>query len=147
MNYLLLEDKGFTIPEVFSLFRGAELEFISMVNWWQWDLMSLFKEPDNLPAFLGMSLPDTSPEEQLGLFELFHPIHRLLDFWFCHAQQATTSLPVDEWDDSHWQKAIVHFHPQLVTAAVEAGMKSSVAQFRPFVINQHLPITGRILFH
>ena len=35
-NYLLLEDKGFTIPEVFSLFRETELEFISMVNWWQW---------------------------------------------------------------------------------------------------------------
>lgn len=73
MNYLFQGDKGYTITQMFAAIRAAELEFISMVNWRQWGLMSLFKEPDNLPAFLAMSLPDTTIEEQLHLFELLHP--------------------------------------------------------------------------
>jgi len=52
MNHLLQGDKGYTITEIFSALRTAELEFISMVNWRQWDLMDLFKEkdPENLPV-------------------------------------------------------------------------------------------------
>jgi len=66
MNYLLQGDKGFTITEYCS---EADLEFISMVNWRQWDLMDLFKEkdPENLPVFLAMSLPETTLEERLHL--------------------------------------------------------------------------------
>ncbi len=69
-----------------------------------------------------MSLPDISPEEQLRLFELLHPVHRLLDFWFGYPQQKITSLPIEEWDNSHWQKTIVRLHPQLVTPVVEEDM-------------------------
>jgi ubiquinone/menaquinone biosynthesis C-methylase UbiE len=87
MNHLLQGDKGFTITEIFSALRTAELEFISMVNWRQWNLMSLFKEPENLPAFLAMSLPETTVEEQLHLYELLNPVHRLLDFWCGHPNQ------------------------------------------------------------
>jgi hypothetical protein len=58
MNYLFQGDQGYTISDMFSALRAAELEFISMVNWRQWDLISLFKEPDNLPPFLSMSLPE-----------------------------------------------------------------------------------------
>jgi len=48
-----------------------------MVNWRQWDLMDLFKEkdPENL---LAMSLPETTLEERLHLYELLSPV-RLLD--------------------------------------------------------------------
>ena len=38
-----------------------------MVNWQQWQLMDLFKEPDDLPMFLGLALPELSLEEQLHL--------------------------------------------------------------------------------
>lgn len=67
MNYLFQGDKGYTISEMFSALRAAELEFVSMVNWRQWNLMALFKEPGNLPAFLAISLPDTTVEERLHL--------------------------------------------------------------------------------
>ena len=87
-NYLLVNDKGYTIPEMFSILRAAGLEFINMVAFNGWDLMELFKEPNNLPAFLGMSLPNISVEERLHLFELFHPVHRLLDFWCGHPDSA-----------------------------------------------------------
>ncbi|MDY7021067.1 MAG: methyltransferase domain-containing protein, partial [Cyanobacteriota bacterium] len=79
-NVLLMGDKGSTIPELFAALREANLEFMSMVNWRYWDVPGLFKEPDNLPAFLAMSFSELSPEEQLHLFELLNPVHRLLDF-------------------------------------------------------------------
>jgi len=41
-----------------------------MVNWRQWNLMDLFKRKSDLLAFLAMSLPETTVEEQLHLYEL-----------------------------------------------------------------------------
>ncbi len=38
-NQLLLGDKGFTIPGMFSVLKAADLEFISMVSWRKWELM------------------------------------------------------------------------------------------------------------
>ncbi|HEY9667170.1 MAG TPA: class I SAM-dependent methyltransferase, partial [Coleofasciculaceae cyanobacterium] len=97
MNYLFQGDKGYTISDLFTALRAAQLEFISMVNWRQWNLMKLFKDPDNLPVFLAMSLPEISVEQRLRLFELLHPIHRLLDFWCGHPNQASDWIPVSEW--------------------------------------------------
>ncbi|MGF1676233.1 MAG: class I SAM-dependent methyltransferase, partial [Rivularia sp. (in: cyanobacteria)] len=114
-NQLLVGDKGATIPEFFSLLKAANLEFINMVNWRQWDLMGLFKEPDDLPAFLGMSLPELSTEEKLNLFELFHPVHRLLDLWCGNPDQQQSFVSVEEWTNSNWEGAKVHLHPQLKT--------------------------------
>ena len=65
MNYLLKGDKGYTIPQMFAAIQEADLEFISMVNWRRWELMDLFKEPDNLPVFLGLGLEQASIEEKL----------------------------------------------------------------------------------
>ena len=104
MNYLFQGDKGYTITDMFTALRAADLELVSMVNWRQWDLMDLFKDPDDLPTFLGMSLPDTSREERLQLFELLHPINRLLDFWCCHPNQAQSFAPIAEWTDSDWKE-------------------------------------------
>jgi SAM-dependent methyltransferase len=113
MNYLFQEDKGYTITEMFAAIHTADLEFISMVNWRQWELMDLFKDGEDLPVFLAMSLPELSVEERLHLFELFHPIHRLLDFWCGHPNAASSFVPVTEWQDADWGSARVHLHPQL----------------------------------
>ncbi len=142
MNYLFQGDKGYTIPDLFTALRVADLEFISMVNWRQWKLMDLFKEPDNLPVFLAMSLPDISVEQQLHLFELLHPIHRLLDFWCGHPNQAQPFVPVAEWTDSDWQVATVHLHPQLRTQAVKEEVVRCITQLNPFEISKYLPVTG-----
>ncbi|MBE9056393.1 class I SAM-dependent methyltransferase [Sphaerospermopsis sp. LEGE 08334] len=115
-NHLLQGDKGYTIQDMFSALRSADLEFIKMRNWRQWDLMNLFKKPDDLPAFLGMSLPEISEEEQLQLIELLHPVHRLLDFWCGHPQGGNSFVPVSEWSDTDWENATVHLHPQLKTS-------------------------------
>ncbi|MBE9191930.1 class I SAM-dependent methyltransferase [Gloeocapsopsis crepidinum LEGE 06123] len=140
MNLLFQGDKGYTIPETFAAIYQAELEFISMVNWRQWNLMELFKEPDDLPAFLAMSLPETSVEEQLTLFELLHPVHRLLDFWCGHPQQSQDFVPVAEWELSNWETAQIHIVPQLRTPEIKQELLKSISQLNTFEISQYLPI-------
>jgi 2-polyprenyl-3-methyl-5-hydroxy-6-metoxy-1,4-benzoquinol methylase len=139
-NQLLVGDKGATIPEFFSLLKAANLEFINMVNWRQWELIDLFKEPDDLPAFLGMSLPELSAEEKLNLFELFHPVHRLLDLWCGNLDKSQSFIPVGEWNDSQWQTAKVHLHPQLKTLKLREDLIACVTEIRPFIISEHLSL-------
>lgn len=141
MNHLFQGDKGFTITEIFSALRTAELEFVSMVNWRQWDLMTLFKEPENLPAFLAMSLPETTVEEQLHLFELLNPVHRLLDFWCGHPKQGQSFVPVAEWTLCDWQEAQVHLLAQLRTPELKEELVRCITQLNPFEISQHLVIS------
>ncbi|HEY9710214.1 MAG TPA: class I SAM-dependent methyltransferase, partial [Oculatellaceae cyanobacterium] len=143
-NHLLQGDKGYTIPELFSALAAAKLEFISMVNWRQWELMDLFKNPDDLPVFLGLTLPELSLEERLQFFELLHPIHRLLDFWCGHPNRSHQPfVPVAEWILSDWQGAKVHLHPQLKTPGVKEELLRCIAQLNPFAISKQLPITGQ----
>ena len=141
-NYLLREDRGYTIPDLFELLEKTELEFISMVNWRQWNPLDLFVEEDKLPAFLGMSLPATSIEERLHLYELLNPIHRLLDFWAGHPDGEGEWLSPVEWDSQHWHSAQVHLHPLLKTDSTRRELETSVQHYRAFTISQQLAIPG-----
>ncbi|MUG97012.1 methyltransferase domain-containing protein [Scytonema sp. UIC 10036] len=141
MNYLLQGDKGYTIADMFAALRTADLEFISMVNWRQWNLMNLFKEPDDLPAILAMSLPEASVEQQLQLFELLHPIHRLLDFWCGHPEEGKSFVPVTEWTISDWEEVRVHLHPQLITEKFKQDLIACVTEMKVFAMSEHLSLT------
>ncbi|MCW6051568.1 class I SAM-dependent methyltransferase [Lyngbya sp. CCAP 1446/10] len=136
-NYLLLGDKGCSVPELFALLRAADLEFISMLAWRRWELMDLFKDPDDLPAFLAMSLPETSVEERLHLFELLHPQHRLFDFW-CGNPGTEAFVPVAEWTEADWQSAQVHLHPQLRTSEAREDLSNCIASDTPFEISRYI---------
>ncbi|WP_413173390.1 class I SAM-dependent methyltransferase [Anabaena azotica] len=138
MNYLFQGDKGYTITDLFTALRSADLEFISMVNWREWDVMSLFREPDNLPAFLSMTLPEASQEEKLQLFELIHPIHRLLDFWCGQPQQGQRFVKPEEWNDAEWENATVHLHPQLKTSQFQSDIIDCVKDCKVLHIGKHL---------
>jgi 2-polyprenyl-3-methyl-5-hydroxy-6-metoxy-1,4-benzoquinol methylase len=140
-NYLLDGDKGWRIPEFFDAIRAANLEFISMVNWRQWDLLKLFKNFDDLPISILMELSEKSLEEQLHLHELIHPRHRLLDLWCGQVGRSGISLPIAEWADEHWQTAIVHLHPQLNTPAFKKDLITSLRQLQMFQISNHLTLT------
>jgi 2-polyprenyl-3-methyl-5-hydroxy-6-metoxy-1,4-benzoquinol methylase len=137
-NYLLLGDKGYTVPEAFSALRAAGLEFISMVNWRLWELTDLFKEPNNLPAFLAMSLPEITVEQRLHLFELLHPVHRLIDFWCGLPNQAQSFVPVSEWTVADWQQAKVHLHPQLRTPQLKEDLIKSITSQSFFEISRYV---------
>ncbi len=141
MNFLFQGDKGYTISDMFTALKAAELEFVSMVNWRQWNLMNLFKDAEDLPTCLALGLPETSIEEQLQLFELLHPIHRLLDFWCGHPNQGKTFVPMGEWTTSEWEKARVYLHPQLLTEKFKQDLIAAVTEMRVFTISQHLVLT------
>lgn len=140
MNFLLQGDKGSTIPDVFNYLREAGLEFISMVYWREWEILDLFKERDNLPAFLDMSLPETSLEERLHLYELLNPIHRLLDFWCGHPDQSKKYLPVTEWTNIEWQKAKISLHPQLKNDQVRNDLIECIQKNKPFLISNYIKV-------
>ncbi|MGQ4647757.1 methyltransferase domain-containing protein [Lyngbya aestuarii] len=139
-NHLLVGDKGFTIPEMFAALREVELEFVSMVYWRYWDVTDLFQEPDNLPAFWAMSLPEISTEDRLHLYELLHPIHRLLDFWCAHSSQVDSFLPVDQWQASDWQGAKIHLHPQLRNTKSREDLIKCITEQKPFVISGYVSL-------
>lgn len=142
MNHLLQGDKGYTIPDTFSLLEAAGLEFIEMLNARQWDLKELFQTPDNLPAFWAMSLPGLAVEEKLTLYELLHPVHRLIDFWCGHPNQAKPSTPVAQWSLEDWQTARVYLHPQLKKDTVKKELVDAMNQINSVDISRYLPIPG-----
>jgi SAM-dependent methyltransferase len=142
MNHLLQGDKGYTVPDMFAALRAADLEFVSMVNWRRWELTDLFKDPDDLPAFLAMSLPEVSVEDQLHLFELLQPQNRLLDFWCGHPDLAKPAMPVTEWELSDWQTAQVQLHPQLCRNTIKQDLVACITEQRPFEISRYLAVTA-----
>lgn len=143
-NYLLRGDKGWTIPEFFTALQKSDLQFISMVNWWQWDLTKLFRDFDELPVTLLMRLADMSVEEQLHLFELAHPMHRLLDIWCGHTNSVSSSpTPPNEWTDTDWHKATVYLHPQVNTSELKENLLDCITQFKTFEISQQLKLTDK----
>jgi 2-polyprenyl-3-methyl-5-hydroxy-6-metoxy-1,4-benzoquinol methylase len=138
MNFLFVGDTGYTIDDLFSLLEQAELEFVSMVNWRQWDVTELFNEPDNLPVFWSASLATATSQEKLRLFNLINPMHRLLDFWCAYPNTAGT--PVDDWSETDWQKAIVHLHPQLRTETMKDELIQCIKAAKPFEISQQVKL-------
>jgi ubiquinone/menaquinone biosynthesis C-methylase UbiE len=114
-NYLLQNDKSWSVNQFFAAMQSAGLEYISMLDWWTWNLADLF-DIDELPLDVAMALSDLSTEEQLAMFDAIQPIHRLLDLWCGHPRPAAQEpTPVEEWSEQQWFEAMVHFHPQLLT--------------------------------
>ncbi|MCW6037214.1 methyltransferase domain-containing protein [Spirulina subsalsa FACHB-351] len=141
-NYLFKGDKGYEVADIFNFLDQSDLEFISMINWRQWQLIDLFKEPDNLPLFLSLSLPEITIQEQLQLFEILQPIHRLLDFWCGHPGAGIEFLPVPEWSDQDWYNCLVHLHPQLNRTEVKDALNICCQNQQSFPVHSHLPIAG-----
>lgn len=129
-NHLLVGDQAFNVRDMFNFLDQAGLDFIGMVNWRQWSLENLFKDPENLPSFLALSLPDVPQATQLELYELIHPVHRLLDFW-CHRPQAQPELPPSlpaDWPAEVILKAQVYLHPQLRTETIQAKWEQYIQE-------------------
>jgi 2-polyprenyl-3-methyl-5-hydroxy-6-metoxy-1,4-benzoquinol methylase len=139
-NYLLKGDKGWTVTEFFAALKAANLEFISMVNWWQWDLVELFNNLDELPIALAMNLSEKSSEEQLHLFELLHPVHRLLDLWCGLPGEISLSTSIEDWTADDWQQTKVHLHPQLKTPAFKQDLITCISELKMFDLCRHLRV-------
>ncbi|BAU13365.1 methyltransferase type 11 [Leptolyngbya sp. NIES-3755] len=141
-NYLLEGDKGWTIPEFFAALREADLEFASMVNWRDWDLMSLFMDIDELPFSIVMSLAEKTVEEQLYLVELLHPHNRLLDIWCGHQGHEHSYTPISEWTDEQWRSATIHINPQLHKDEFKQDLTMCVTQLKAFQLSDYLQLVN-----
>jgi 2-polyprenyl-3-methyl-5-hydroxy-6-metoxy-1,4-benzoquinol methylase len=137
-NWLLQGDKGFTVPEMFQVLDRAGLTFITMTNWKQWDLLSLFESPDDLPMYWAMSWEHLSIAQQLEMFELMNPVHRLLDFWCGKGQSVHADSSLSEWSDDRWMKSTIFLHPSLVLSDFRRSLKQAVETRSPFRMNQDL---------
>lgn len=146
-NQLLLGDKGFTVEQTFDLLDAAELEFVSMVNWRHWEVPDLFNNPDDLPALWGLSLMGAESRDRLRLYELLHPVNRLIDFWCAHPGSGGDAVSVEEWSEADWQGAIAHLHPQLCTEEVKTHLTQAIQENKPFEFNPYidLPTMGVVL--
>lgn len=140
MNNLIQDDRGYTIPEIFELLEQTQLQFISMVNWRQWDVRDLFNDRDNLPTVWEFALENASEMEQLRLFELIHPCHRLIDLWFVHDSFNSSFKSVSAWDDNDWQGAIIRLHPQLMSAKVREDLVDIVKGQKIWQISNYISL-------
>ncbi|CAN1209869.1 hypothetical protein TUMEXPCC7403_06565 [Tumidithrix helvetica PCC 7403] len=141
-NYFLQSDKGFTIPDLFSLLQQSDLQFVSMVNWKGWDLATLFiqnqtahpTEAQKIPEYLAQFLATATTEQKLHFYELLNPIHRLLDFWCGHPEHVSsvTPTPIQEWQQPTWERAKAHLHPVLKTKEIKEKIDRAIAYLKPF---------------
>jgi 2-polyprenyl-3-methyl-5-hydroxy-6-metoxy-1,4-benzoquinol methylase len=138
MNHLLMGDRGYTIPDVFDMLQQSELEFLSMVAWRRWEVLDLFKDPEQLPTLWEMGIAYASVEERLRLYELLQPVHRLMDFWCTHSN-LEGSIAIDEWEkDLDWQNVTVHLHPHLCHEAIQSDLVACIEAERSFEISQYI---------
>ena len=136
MNFLLQNDKGFTIPDMFAMLEAAELEFVSMVHTTQWNYLELFKRPPEQIAVFGLHPDKLSIQQQLHIFELLHPIHRLLDFWCGHPKNAqASSQSFSENPDTRLQ-----LHPQLQRAKIKETFLNCLKTQQPLNVQTLLEI-------
>ena len=147
MNYLLRGDKGYTIPELFDFLENAKLNFLSMVDWRHWNVADLFKDQENLPLFWEMGLESASEAEKLHLYELFNPVHRLLDFWCVNDNDSPFPTSPISWRGEKWSNCLVSLHPVLRRASIKEDVLTCISQRQDFEISQYvkfpslLPVT------
>jgi len=141
MNFLFQGDRGFTVPDLFEMLGGAGLEFVSMTNWQGWNLLELFKDQEELPAFLAMGLEMAEEADKLALYELLHFEHRLIDFWCSHPDAGDRAwTPVEEWEPEDWEATVVHLHPQLQTDEFRQALEAAVLDGKNLNMNDHLSL-------
>lgn len=138
-NHFLEGDKGFAIAEMFALLESSDLELVSMTDFRSWNLGELFKTQENLPAFLNEFLNNLSSPEQLQVFELLQPNHRLFDFWCGHMGRNNNFTPVTAWTETHWAKAKIYLHPQLKTPDFMTEANRCASRLNPLEISRYLP--------
>jgi 2-polyprenyl-3-methyl-5-hydroxy-6-metoxy-1,4-benzoquinol methylase len=140
-NYLLQNDKSWSVRQFFAALQGSGLEFVSMVDWWSWNLVDLFNDIDELPFEVVMQLSDLSIEDQLAVYESINVTHRLLDVWCGHPDRAIDHRPIDEWTPETWHSAEVHFHPQLVSDQFRAALIDCAATAKMLYTEGYLRTT------
>lgn len=125
MNQLLMGDRGFTVPDLFGMLEASGLNLVSMLDWSSWDLLSLFKDIEDLPAFIAMSYEEMTVADRLNVYDLLNSTHRLLDFW-CDAEPDSVRESLENWSDAKWHQATIHLHPVWNTTTIRNQVCDSI---------------------
>ncbi|HAN46826.1 MAG TPA: SAM-dependent methyltransferase [Cyanobacteria bacterium UBA8156] len=139
-NFLLQGDKGFSIPDLFSMLESAGLYFLGMVDSRSWNLLDLFAKPDELPDTVRLFLEEASDMEQLHAHDLLVASHRLFDFW-CSAQPTRELDLPGTWKESQWAQAQAILNPILKVERLETSLRECLQEYEPLLINPLLPQT------
>ncbi len=135
MNLLFQGDKGFTVLELFEMLEASGLTLFSMVNWSQWDLLELFKDTEDLPAFIAMNYESMSLCDRLNIYDLLNSNQRLLDFWCdADAEEEQAHEPIEDWSNEHWQNATVSLHPVWQTESICAQIRNHIQAEQPTIV-------------
>ncbi len=111
-NYLLVNDKAYTIPQMLDFLKEAGLGLITLADFGTWDLSSVLL---HAPDFFNQQLDRFSGAELLHLYELLAPnSHRLINFW---AEPVGSSL-VLPWSDQDWLSGTVQLNPVLFNSTI-----------------------------
>lgn len=129
MNYMLIEDKGYTIPDFFQMLRSANLEFIGMTEPAGWHLPYLF--PNGMPDSIVDFWHNATPEKKLHAYELLHPANRLLDLWCGHSGRSPEYIEIQQWTEGMWKSAMIYLHPVVRTDSFFQTLERSIAQMQP----------------
>ncbi|MEO1520453.1 MAG: class I SAM-dependent methyltransferase [Cyanobacteria bacterium J06633_2] len=140
VNYFLMGDRGFSTPAMFEMIHAAGAEFICMTNWRHWELRNLFKDATNLPTIWELALPDLTIEEQLHIFEVLHPIDRLLDFWCGKPVSVEPVRSIDSWSPQDWACATIQLHPVLKNDRIRSQLVQSIERKASFDFSQHISL-------
>jgi len=146
VNYLLQGDKGSTIPQVLEMLKSSHLSFLSMVMWRKWNIRDLFQNPDSLPDIWELGLGEVPHEEELSLYELLNPIHRLIDFWCINNNIQSSINPVINWDKKDWETAKISLHPRLRYKKIKEDLLKAIKTKQSFLFNRYIsfPAKGNI---
>ena len=118
------------MPQLLDFLEKAGLDLIDMVDWREWQLADLFKEPDDLPAFLAMGFADLA---------LIQPNKRLLDFWCGHPKpESDNFIHSINKEDGNWRNIQVYLHPQLKTDEFKQEAYSTDRAF-PINLKNYVP--------
>jgi SAM-dependent methyltransferase len=140
LNYLLRGDRGYSIPDLFEALGQSDLNFLSMVQWRDWEVMDLFEDPENLPLIWQMGLFEMTIDQRLHTYELLNPVHRLLDFWATRDEPQPLRPLSDRTD---WTTAAIHIHPVLRSDHIRTELSTAVNARQSFEISQYIPNVTR----
>ncbi|MBL1211284.1 class I SAM-dependent methyltransferase [Geminocystis sp. GBBB08] len=140
MNYLIQNDKGYTIPQIFEILQASQLQFLTMTNWRHWDISNLFNDRNNLPTVWELILENAFEEEKLHFFELLNPIHRLIDFWCIHDNSFNSFKSLSTWDQKDWQQAKIQLHPQLKSSAIKDDLLTTIKKQNSWEISKYITL-------
>ena len=105
------------------------------------DFTTLFQgDVETLPPPWQQVLTQSSMEEKLHLFELMHPIHRLLDFWCMQPDDHPPRAPLKQWSLQDWQQANVQLHPQLKLPKIKQALVHCIRHQEAFEISRYLSV-------